>query len=193
MFCCAETPKSQRFVDEQDYIMASALLTGFENRVVVGMADFAVSNSPNLVLTTYSLGSCLGVAIYDPVVRAAGLLHAMLPDSNLQPEKAILQPGMFIDTGIKALFNAMADFNADPSRFKIYVAGGAQIMDSSGFFNIGKKNHQALVDIFEREHLRIEAEQVGGLVNRTMHVNLSTGAVTLKISGQPKEVPLCKS
>jgi chemotaxis protein CheD len=173
--------------------MPAALVTGFENRVVVGMADFAVSNSPNVLLTTYSLGSCLGVAVYDPVAKAGGLLHAMLPDSNLQPEKAILQPGMFIDTGMNALFNAMADLNADPSRFKIYLAGGAQIMDSSGFFNIGKKNHQALLDILERDHLRIEAEEVGGLVNRTMHLNMSTGAVTLKISGQPKEVPLCKS
>ena len=78
-------------------------------------------------------------------------------------------------------------------RCKNYVAGGAQIMDSSGFYNIGKKNHQALLDIFSREGLRVEAEQIGGLVNRTMHLNLSTGGVSLKISGQSKEIPLCKS
>jgi chemotaxis protein CheD len=78
-------------------------------------------------------------------------------------------------------------------RCKIYIAGGAQIMDSSGFFNIGKKNHQALLDILSREGLRVEAEQVGGLVNRTMHMNLSAGSVSLKISGQSKEIPLCKS
>ena len=173
--------------------MPAALVTGFENRVVVGMADFAVSNSPKVVLTTYSLGSCLGVAVYDPVAKAGGLLHAMLPDSNLQPEKAILQPGMFVDTGIKALCGALADVSVELGRCKIYLAGGAQIMDSSGFFNIGKKNHQALLDILKRDGLVVEAEQVGGLVNRTMHLNLSTGAVSLKISGQPKEVPLCKS
>ena len=67
------------------------------------MADFAVSNSPNLILTTYSLGSCLGIAIYDEVARAGGLLHTMLPDSQLQPHKALLQPGMFVDTGLDAL------------------------------------------------------------------------------------------
>jgi chemotaxis protein CheD len=66
-------------------------------------------------------------------------------------------------------------------------------MDSSGFFNIGKKNHQALLEILGRDHLRVEAEEVGGLVNRTMHLNMSTGVVSLKVSGQPKEVPLCKS
>src|SRR5688572_678536 len=113
-----------------------ALLPGFENRVVVGMADFAVSNSPNLILTTYALGSCLGIAVFDPVARAGGLLHTMLPDSNLQPEKALAQPGMFVDTGMRALFAAIAELGAEPQRMKIYVAGGAQIMDPSGVFNI---------------------------------------------------------
>jgi chemotaxis protein CheD len=173
--------------------MPGALLTGLENRVVVGMADFAVSNSPNLILTTYSLGSCLGVAIYDPVARAGGLLHAMLPDSNLQPEKAMLQPGMFVDTGIKALLSAISELGAEPHRLKVYVAGGAQIMDSAGFFNIGKKNHQALLDILGKEGLRVQAEQIGGLVNRTMHLNIATGGVSLKVSGHAKDSPLCKS
>lgn len=173
--------------------MAAALLSGFENRVVVGMADFAVSNSPNLILTTYSLGSCLGVAVYDRVARAGGLLHTMLPDSNLQPEKALLQPGMFVDTGLKALFAAMSELNAELHRLEIYVAGGAQIMDSAGFFNIGKKNHQALNEILARESLRITAEQVGGLVNRTMNLSIATGGVSLKVSGHAKDSPICKS
>jgi chemotaxis protein CheD len=173
--------------------MPAALLAGFENRVVVGMADFAVSNSPNLILTTYSLGSCLGIAAYDPVARAGGLLHTMLPDSNLQPEKALLQPGMFVDTGLHALLQAMAELDAQPERMKIYVVGGAQIMDSTGFFNIGKKNYEALTEILKRESLRIHAEQVGGLVNRTMHLNIATGGVSLKVSGHAKDTPLCKS
>jgi chemotaxis protein CheD len=173
--------------------MPAALLTGFENRVVVGMADFAVSNSPNLILTTYSLGSCLGIAVYDPVARAGGLLHTMLPDSNLQPEKALLQPGMFVDTGFNVLLKAMSELDTELHRLKVYVAGGAQIMDSAGFFNIGKKNHQALAEILAREGLRIQAEQVGGLVNRTMHLNIATGGVSLKVSGHAKDTPLCKS
>lgn len=157
------------------------------------MADFAVSNSPNLILTTYSLGSCLGIAVYDPVARAGGLLHTMLPDSNLQPEKVLLQPGMFVDTGFNALLRAISELDAEPERLKIYVAGGAQIMDSTGFFNIGKKNYDALAEILKQERLQIYAEQVGGLVNRTMHLNIATGGVSLKVSGHAKDTPLCKS
>ena len=60
-------------------LAALAGLGGFATKVVVGVGDLAVSNNPSAVLTTYSLGSCIGVTIYDPVTRAGGLLHAMLP------------------------------------------------------------------------------------------------------------------
>ena len=42
---------------------------------------------PEDVLITYALGSCVGVAIYDPVARVGGLLHYMLPESAIDPEK----------------------------------------------------------------------------------------------------------
>ena len=173
--------------------MAVPILTGFEHKVVVGIADFAVSNNPSVILTTYSLGSCLGISIYDPVVKVAGLLHIMLPDSGIDKAKATRSPAMFLDTGFPLLLNAAAELRADPSRMQICVAGGAQIMDSVGFFNIGKRNHQMLMDLLNRGSLRLKAEEVGGMVNRTMHVHVSSGDVILKISGNPKECYLCKN
>lgn len=173
--------------------MPAPQLTGFEHRVIVGIADLAVANSPSVILTTYSLGSCLGVAMYDPIVRVGGLLHAMLPNSAIDTVKGARQPGMFLDTGIAMMLSALKDLKAEKRRLKTYVVGGAQIMDSSGFFNIGKRNYQALLEIFGREGLRIDAEQVGGLVNRTMHLNIASGGVSLKVSGQAKDMPLCKS
>lgn len=170
--------------------MPSPQLVGFEHRVVVGIADLAVSNNPSVTLTTYSLGSCLAVAVYDPVRRVGGLLHIMLPDSSIDPEKAAKQPGMFVDTGVSALFRAAYQFGAEKQRMRIAVAGGAQIMDTTGYFNIGKRNYEALVHLFDRHSLRIAAEQVGGLVNRTVSLDLSTGQVRLKVSGLTSEVIL---
>jgi chemotaxis protein CheD len=173
--------------------MASPSITGFEHKVVVGIADFAVSNNPNIILSTYSLGSCIGVAIYDPVVKVGGLLHAMLPDSTIDNVKAMTQPAMFIDTGIPALFRAAYDLKADKYRLQIYVAGGAQIMDNSGYFNIGKRNYEALTGLLGKHGLKIQSEQTGGMVNRTMYLNLGSGEVSLKTSGQTKEASLWKS
>ena len=113
-----------------------AALAGFEQKVVVGVGDLAVSNNQAVVLATYSLGSCLGVTIYDPVMRVGGLLHFMLPDSSINPAKAAQQPAMFADTGIPALFRAAYQMKAGKHRVVLCVAGGAQVMDSGGFFNI---------------------------------------------------------
>ncbi len=170
--------------------MSSPRILGFEHRVIVGIADLAVSNNQSVTLTTYSLGSCLGVAIYDPVIRAGGLLHIMLPDSGIDPVKGAKQPGMFVDTGVPSLFRAAYQLGAEKMRMRIAVAGGAQIMDSSGFFNIGKRNHEALTALFRKHGLAVAAEQVGGLVNRTVHLNLATGEVRLKVSGQASETVL---
>lgn len=172
--------------------MPSPSLIGFEHRVVVGVGEMAVSNNPNVVLSTYSLGSCLGVAIYDPVTRVGGLLHAMLPDSGIHPAKASVHPAMFIDTGIPALFRAAYELKADKHRIRVIVAGGAQILDSQGFFNIGKRNIDALTTLLASHRLQITAQQIGGLVNRTLYLNVNTGVINLKVSGQTGEVLLWK-
>ena len=55
--------------------------------IVVGVGDMKVSNDSESMLVTYSLGSCIGVAIYDPVIKVGGLLHYMLPESSLDGRK----------------------------------------------------------------------------------------------------------
>lgn len=165
---------------------------GLVQRLVVGMADMAVANQPSLTLTTYSLGSCLGISIYDPITKVGGLLHAMLPDSTISEEKARTRPAMFLDTGIPQLLGSARQLRLDPSRAIICVAGGAQIMDAQGFFNIGRRNQEALRSLLEKERLRIAAEDVGGTINRTMSLRLITGEVRLKVSGQTSEMILWK-
>jgi len=173
--------------------MPAPSLTGFNEKVIVGIAEMAASNNQNVTLTTYSLGSCLGIAIYDPVVKAGGLLHIMLPDSSIDSLKAAKQPSMFVDTGVPALFRAAYQLQAQKCRMIICVAGGAQIMDSGGFFNIGSRNFDAVNKLFTEHGLKIHAQETGGMVNRTMHLNLATGEVRLKISGQAQETILCKN
>ena len=56
--------------------------------LTVGVSNMKVSDDPEAVLVTYSLGSCIGIAIYDAVVRVGGLLHFMLPESSLDLNKA---------------------------------------------------------------------------------------------------------
>jgi len=148
--------------------------------VVVDIADLAVSKDPGTVLITYSLGSCIGVSIWDPVAKVAGLLHYMLPDSTISPEKAAKNPAMFCDTGIPKLFRAAYELGATKQRMVVKIAGGSQLLDDNGTFNIGKRNYLALRKIFWKNGVMIKSENVGGSVSRTMKICVADGAVTLK-------------
>ncbi len=156
--------------------------------IVVDIADMAVSKDPSATLITYSLGSCIGVAIWDPAVRVGGLLHYMLPESQLSPDKARANPSMFGDTGIPKLFRAAYELGAAKNRLVVKVAGGSQLLDDSGTFNIGKRNYLALRKIFWKNGVMIKGEDVGGSTSRTMKLEVATGMVTIKSRSQ--EVPL---
>ncbi len=143
-----------------------------------------VSNDANASLITYSLGSCIGVVIYDPAVKVGGLLHFMLPDSNLDKAKADRNPFMFADTGIPSLFKATYKLGAVKKRMRVVVVGGAQVLDQKGFFNIGKRNYMAVRKIFWKNKVLIDYEDVGGNVNRTIKLDINNGDMWIKVSGQ---------
>lgn len=159
----------------------------------VAMADLMVSRDQNLILCTFPLGSCLGIAIYDPVEKVGGLLHSMLPDSSIDPNRAAARPGMFLDTGLDLLLKHALSLKAKKENLLIYVAGGSEIMDATAVFNIGKRNYEVLTGLMEKQGLQIHASDVGGLTNRTMQLRLDNGEVRLKFSGQAKMRILCKS
>src|ERR1035438_5116007 len=88
-------------------LRAEAANSPFVQRVVIGVGDLAVSGNPDIVLSTYALGSCIGVVAYDPVARAGGILHLMLPDSGIAPERVSRQPSLFADTGLALFFESL--------------------------------------------------------------------------------------
>jgi len=157
--------------------------------LIVGISDLKVSNNPGDILVTFALGSCIAVAIYDPLVKVGGLLHYMLPDSTLDLKKAQDQPGMFADTGVPLLFKSCYRLGAEKKRMVVKVAGGASILDDTNFFRIGQKNITALRKIFWKNNVMIEAEDTGANYNRTVRLDLSTGKFLVKSSmGMMKEL-----
>ncbi|MEA3361401.1 MAG: chemotaxis protein CheD [Thermodesulfobacteriota bacterium] len=151
--------------------------------IVVGVADMKVSNDLEDVLTTYSLGSCIGLVIYDPMAKVGGLLHYMLPESSLDVVKAKKNPYMFGDTGIPLLFKETYKLGAKKNRIKTIVVGGAQILDQKGLFNIGQRNFTLLRKMFWKNNVMIDFQEVGGNINRTIKLGVKTGEVLLKTSG----------
>jgi chemotaxis protein CheD len=151
-------------------------------QVVVGMSDMKVSKDTKDILITYSLGSCIGITVYDPMSGVGGILHFMLPDSSLDSAKARKNPFIFADTGIPALFEAAFELGAKKGRLKVVIAGGANILDPKDFFQIGKKNYTAARRLFKENRLSPDFEDVGGDVNRTVSLMITTGSTVIKTS-----------
>ncbi len=162
----------------------------FARRIVVGVAEYAVANDVNLTLSTYALGSCVGVVAYDPEVRAAGILHLMLPASSLAPEKAARQPAMFADTGVPQLFAALSGLRAQRTRLRLYIAGGAAVLAGPDNFKIGERNIAEVRKLVAACGYRVVGTDTGGTLNRTLHLEIGTGRLTLKLPDRTFDVGL---
>ena len=151
--------------------------------LVVGVGDYKLSRDPGEVITTYALGSCIGVTIHDPIARIGGMLHFMLPDSSLDALKAHTRPCMFADTGISRLLQDAYALGAVKSRTLVRLAGGAQMLDANGVFNIGKRNYMAARKILWQSGFMIQSEDVGGSVSRTIRLDISSGQTWIRATG----------
>ncbi len=157
--------------------------SGFGQRVV-DIGEYTISDDPNELLVTYSLGSCLGLAVYDPVVMLGGLIHCLLPMSSLKPEEADLCPAKFVDTGVPALLEEMFARGARKENLVLKVAGCGQVFDFDTVFHVGTHNYRVLRKFLSKNGLRLAAEHIGGMLARTMRLYVGSGEVTVHAAGQ---------
>lgn len=162
----------------------------FAQRVVIGVGDVAASNNPGVTLSTYALGSCVAVVAYDPLAHAGAILHLMLPQSSISPGKAAVQPAMFADTGFPVFMAKLAGLRADLSRLKFFLAGGAAVLQGIDPFKIGVRNIEAVKQHVQQRGLHVIATDLGGVVNRTVHLNIGTGDVTVKLPNTVESLSL---
>lgn len=153
-------------------------------QIVVDIADMRISKNPGDTLITYSLGSCIGVAIYDPAIGLGGMIHCMLPLSKVDREKAQVRPYMFVDTGMQQMLTRLYEGGLRKARAVIHVAGGSQVLDSQGVFKIGERNFTVLRKILWKNGLLMETQEVGGNRSRTISLDLGTGRFTIKSGGR---------
>ena len=154
---------------------------------VVGIADMAVSADPSEVITTYALGSCLGVCVFDPVARVAGMLHLMLPQGALAPDKAASNPLMFADTGIPKLFLSSYALGAKKERMVVVVAGGASFnMNEDADLAIGQRNVAMLKKVLWKNGVILKRHELGGGDPRNMSIDVRSGEVTVGFGGETR-------
>ncbi|MEZ4525475.1 MAG: chemotaxis protein CheD [Desulfobacterales bacterium] len=125
------------------------------------------------ILVTHALGSCLGLMIYDPEAKVGGLLHAMLPLSKINPQKADANPFMFVDTGVPELFKSVYELGGKKNRMIVKAAGCGRPLSNNEMFKIGERNYIVLKKILWKNNVLLESEDIGGTASRTVHFRLS--------------------
>ena len=143
----------------------------------MGLAEMKVSAAGDDTLVAYALGSCLGVAVHDPLARVGGLLHATLPAASLDPARARAQPSVFVDSGLAELFRACYALGARKERMIVKAAGGAAGAVTA--FRIGEQNVEALERALGKNGVLLTARDVGGRSPRTICLAVASGAVTV--------------
>lgn len=152
--------------------------------LVVGLGELQVSEDPAATLVTYALGSCLGVAIHDPVARVGGLLHAVHPRTDLDPERAREQPAVFVETGLPALFRACYACGARKDRLVVRLAGAGTSTDAEhDHFEIGRRNLLIARQLLWKNGILVHGQAVGGSESRTLSLQIGTGTVTVRSAG----------
>jgi chemotaxis protein CheD len=150
----------------------------YAGRVVVGIGEFAVCERANGSIITHALGSCVAVCLWDPVVKVAALVHVLLPDSRINPERAQAQPGAFADTGIPLLFRTAYEFGVQKARCRVRLVGGAAVTGGSDV-GVGKRNVLAARQLLWRAGVLVEGEAVGGTDARTVSISVDDGRVQI--------------
>jgi len=139
--------------------------------IKVGMADFKIGREPDNLIS-YGLGSCIGIALYDPATKVGGLAHIMLPDST--QARASDNPAKFADTCLPLMLNEMIKLGATKKRVTAKIAGGAQMFtfaNATDVMRVGDRNAEAVRFVLKKLELKILAEDTGGNYGRTVELD----------------------
>lgn len=155
--------------------------------IIVSISDMKVTSRAKDVLVTHSLGSCLGLAAYDPVAGVAGLIHCLLPvsrDTKGPPKN----PFMYVNVGVPQMIRAMFGRGAVRENLILKAAGCGRMMNISNQFDTGANNIAALRKLLQVNDMQLAAEDVGGTIPRTIRFYADTGRVVISSCGRSWEL-----
>ncbi|RJX40776.1 chemotaxis protein CheD [Paenibacillus pinisoli] len=154
-------------------------MTG-QTLVKVGMADLNIAIE-GAVLKTTGLGSCVGLTLFDPQCRVAGMAHVMLPSSDIARESQI-NLAKYADTAIPELLERMQAAGARLTRLEAKMAGGAQMfaLGGSDTLRIGPRNVESCTAILGRYRIPILSADTGGNYGRTVEFDSYKGILVIR-------------
>lgn len=151
-----------------------------QSLVKVGMADLNIAAGGDILKTT-GLGSCVGLTLFDPKCKVAGMAHVMLPSSSIARESQI-NIAKYADTAIPELIERMKTAGASISRLEAKMAGGAQMfaLGGSDTLRIGPRNVESCTEMLSKLGIPVKAQDTGGNYGRTIEFDSEKGTLMIR-------------
>lgn len=158
--------------------------------IVIGMGELLITQDSSAVLTCLGLGSCIGICVYDPINKAGGMAHVVLPWYDKTTGKD--PSAKYADVGVRILIQSMRKLGTPISKLVVKIAGGAQMSMAAGFngvFKIGEDNLASVKAALGHEGVRVVGADTGGNRGRTVRLFIDSGKVTVATAGtEPREL-----
>jgi len=155
-----------------------------KERVKVGVSDAEVT-SRDVTLVTSGLGSCLGVALYDPQSDIGGLLHAMLPESADHPGP----PEKFVVDGIDQMIDDLDRAGASRRSIRAKLAGASSMLDlETESASVGEQNVDAAHRALTARNVPIEDADTGGSNGRSLQFEPAEGELLVSSADGDRRV-----
>lgn len=154
-------------------------------RIKVGMASWKIARNQD-VLVTFGLGSCVGLGLWDPENKIAGMAHIMLPDSKTPRFRQELNPAKFADTAVKVMLERFPQLGVPVSRLQAKLVGGANMFVFQGKpsgkdnMNIGQRNVLAVKDKLKEANIPVIGEDTGGSSGRSVEFFPENGVMRIR-------------
>lgn len=147
----------------------------------IGISEFKTGRAP-AVLVTYGLGSCLGIALYDPRKQLGGLAHTLLPQSRPRGEEKARET-KYVDIAIRLMMEELIELGAEKRSLQAKICGGANMFEPlhpTTAEGIGARNAKAARETLELLGIPLLAEDVGGHHGRTVEFDLANGELRVR-------------
>lgn len=155
--------------------------------IIVEVSSYYIAGNPTRLICL-GLGSCLGIALYEPKAKIGGLAHAMLPRVHEGRNKSNL--AKYVDTSIILMVDEIIERGGKKKNIRAKIVGGSKMFStmSDEIMDIGQRNINAARKTLKKEGIRIVGENVGGTCGRTIYFDLKTGKIEVRTTGKLKEV-----
>lgn len=146
------------------------------------MGELAVARAPGS-LEIRGLGSCIALALYDPLQRVAGLAHIVIPRPLPNTPPA---PAWAATAAVPALLSQMEAEGCRSTRIVARLAGGASMFRGPlKGFDVGRENARIVAELLEQRAIPILTRQLGGHSGRHVRLDAADGRLQVRVNTAP--------